>query len=304
MTMPNFLIIGAARSGTTSLYHYLNQHPQIYMSPVKEPSFFAFEGTKLAFREPWRRRAFRNTITNIEAYRALFQGVSDEVAIGEASPLYLVHPSAPERIRHYIPDVKLIAILRDPVERAYSACLMERLYGGEPLADLGQEIRRREAWIGENWQVKGYVDVGFYYTHLKRYFDIFDPSQIKVYIYEEDFRANPVSVLQEAFQFLGVHETFIPDLSIKYNISGISRNRVWHAFLIKLKLMKFVLRPFIPATLRQHIATRYVINLQRRGLVKPPPLEPDVRAELIQIYQEDILKLQDLIQRDLSGWLE
>jgi hypothetical protein len=302
MTMPNFLIIGAAKSGTTSLYHYLKQHPQIYMSPVKEPSFFAVEGTKLAFRGPWRRWTSRNTITDIEAYRALFQGVSDEVAIGEASPAYLVHPSAPERIRHYIPDVKLIAVLRDPVERAYSTYLTQRLYGGEPLADLGQEIRRREAWVGENWRVKGYVDVGFYYTHLKRYFDIFDPSQIKVYIYE-DFRANPVSVLQDAFRFLGVDETFIPDLSIRYNISGISRNRVWHAFLIKLNLMKLVLRPFIPATLRQHIATRYVINLQRRGLVKPPPLESDVRTELIQIYREDILKLQDLIRRDLSKWL-
>jgi hypothetical protein len=120
MTMPNFLIIGAAKSGTTSLHHYLKQHPQVYMSQIKEPSFFAFEGTKPAIPGPWKRWAAHNFITDIQAYRSLFQGVSDEVAIGEASTIYLVHPTAPQRIRHYVPDAKLIAILRDPAERAYS----------------------------------------------------------------------------------------------------------------------------------------------------------------------------------------
>jgi hypothetical protein len=303
MTMPNFLIIGAAKSGTTSLYHYLKQHPQIYMSAVKEPAFFAVDGTKFAFRGPWRRWASRNTITNIEAYCALFQEVRDEVAIGEASTAYLVHPRAPERIKHYIPEVKLIAILRDPVKRAYSDYLMRRLYGEPPAADLGQAIRRREACVRKNWGLgQRYVDVGFYYTHLKRYFDIFDPAQIKVHLYE-DFKTDPVSILQDIFRFLGVDETFIPDLSFEYNVGGIPKHEVWRAFLTRLNLIKPALKPIIPATLRQRIAN-HLSNLQRRGLVKPPPLEPDVRAELIQIYREDILKLQDLIRRDLSRWLE
>ena len=120
MTMPNFLIIGAMRAGTTSLYHYLKQHPQVYMSPVKEPRFFALEGEKPDPGRPTDERLMNHSITDIEAYRALFQAVSKETAIGEASPLYLYSPKAPERIRHYIPDAKLIAVLRDPVERAYS----------------------------------------------------------------------------------------------------------------------------------------------------------------------------------------
>lgn len=298
MTMPNFLIIGAVKSGTTSLYYYLKQHPQIYMSPTKEPSFFAFEESMPPFQGLSGRGASCDYITNIEAYRALFQEASDEIAIGEASPVYLVHPSAPERIRHHIPEVKLIAILRDPVESIYSAYLMQRLYGAESLADFGQAIRREDADIHKPWRLRQqYIDVGFYYTHLKRYFDIFDPSQIRVYLYE-DFKTNPMSVLKDIFRFLGVDATFIPDLSLKHNVGGIPKNKVWHAFF----LIRPVLRPFIPARLRQHLATNFS-HLQRQGLLKPPPPDSDVRAELIQIYREDILKLQDLIHRDLSRWL-
>lgn len=302
MTMPNFLVIGAAKSGTTSLYNYLKQHPQIYMSPMKEPAFFAFEGIA-TFRGPWKSWASRNTVTSIEAYRALFQGVSDEVAIGEASQTYLVHPNAPERIRHYVPDVKLIAILRDPVERAYSDYLMQLLHGGEAVADLGEAIRRREAGVHKSWGLgEQYVDVGFYYTHLKRYFDIFGRSQIRVYLYQ-DFQIDPGNILQDIFRFLDVEETFVPDLSTQYNVGGAPKNRVWLALLVKLNQIKPLVRSFIPATLRRHIVNPFT-NLQKQGLVKPPPLEPDVRMELIQLYREDIFKLQDLIQRDLSRWLK
>ena len=98
MTLPNFLIIGAAKSGTTSLYHYLRQHPEIYMSPVKEPHFFALEGKKADFSGPGNGMS-RHGITTIKAYRTLFQGVSNELAIGEASSSYLYDQEAPGRIR-------------------------------------------------------------------------------------------------------------------------------------------------------------------------------------------------------------
>ena len=101
MTMPNFLIIGAMKSGTTTLYDSLNAHPQIYMSRLKEPHFFSYDGTQ------------NFPITNLEDYQALFRGVSNETLIGEASTTYLFNSKAPERIRHYIPQAKLIAILRD-----------------------------------------------------------------------------------------------------------------------------------------------------------------------------------------------
>jgi hypothetical protein len=301
VTLPNFLIIGAAKSGTTSLYYYLKQHPQIYMSPVKEPSFFAFEGTKPEFYGPWKRWASHNAVTDIDSYRALFRGVADEMAIGEASPIYLVHPRAPERIKHYIPDAKLIGILRNPVDRAYSAHLMRVLYTGESL-DFLQVVRQRRGIRGPQWPKQPIIDVGFYYAHLKRYFDMFDRAQIRVYLHEA-LRTVPLSVLQDIARFLGVDDSFVPDLSVQHMAGGVPRSPLWGAVLIVLDRAKRMLRLFIPASLQQR-GVNYFNHLRRRGLAKAPRLEPAVRRELLQVYKEDILKLQDLIQCDLSAWLQ
>jgi len=121
MTIPNFLIIGAAKSGTTSLYHALKQHPKIFMSPVKEPNFFALEGGELNYPQGTvDPRYLAQCITTKEEYNQQFEGVSNEIAVGEASPIYLYHPQAPVRIKNCLPNVKIIVILRNPIERAYS----------------------------------------------------------------------------------------------------------------------------------------------------------------------------------------
>lgn len=300
MLMPNFLIIGAAKAGTTALYYYLKQHPQIYMSPVKETNFFALEGEKLDFRGPGDREAINSfSITDLESYLLQFQGVSNEIAIGEASPLYLYSPKAPERIKFYIPNAKLIAILRNPVERAYASFLHLIRDGREFFTDFAQALQEEKARIQNNWEhIWHYEQMGFYYTQLKRYYDIFRHSQIKVYLYE-DFKTRPVSVLQDIFRFLGVDDTFSPDMYIRPNVSGIPKNKVMHTFLTKPNPIKTILKPFFPARLRQRIVT----SLKNRNLVKPE-LSPEIRKQLLQVYREDIMKLQDLIQRDLSKWLE
>ncbi len=299
MTMPNFLVIGAVRSGTTSLYHYLAQHPQIYMCPVKEPSFFAFEGAPPASQGLGKRDTLLHCVTEIHTYRKLFQGVSDQVAIGEVSPTYLYHPAAPRRIRHYIPDAKLIAVLRHPVDNAYSAYLAARLYGLEPIEDLGQLVHKEETDRRHPWRLQQrYLDVGLYFTYLTRYFDLFDRAQIRVYIYD-DLSADPAGVLRDIFRFLRVDDTFVPDLSTQYNVGGVPRSKVWHLFF----RLQPILRPLLPPLLRRHLA-RYRDHLQGLGTVRQPPLDPQVRAEMNQLFREQILKLQDLIQRDLSDWLE
>ena len=136
MTMPNFLIIGAAKSATTSLYEYLNQHPDIFMSRNKEPRFFAL--VDHPNRDRWLGRdldddpVWKGSIVNIDDYRALFDEVDGQVAIGEASPLYLAWSShAAPAIQRHIPDAKLIACLRDPAERAFSHYCHNLLYGSE-----------------------------------------------------------------------------------------------------------------------------------------------------------------------------
>ena len=120
MIMPNFLIVGAAKAGTTALHEYLQQHPQIYMTPTKETNFLAFEGEVLNFHGPGDESLQDFSITDLKTYQAEFQQVTNELAIGEACPSYLYLPKAAKRIKQYIPDTRLIAILRNPVERAYA----------------------------------------------------------------------------------------------------------------------------------------------------------------------------------------
>jgi hypothetical protein len=305
MTMPNFLVIGAMKSGTTSLYHYLKQHPQIYVSPGKEVNFFALEGSQLDFngaegKERINRSIKREFATNIEEYRALFRGVSNETAVGEVSPLYLYSPEAPERITYYIPEAKLIAILRNPIERAYSAYLGITRDGREPLGEFSQALQAEKSRIRDNWEwIWHYKNVGFYHVQLKRYFDIFDRDQIKVYLYE-DLKADPLCMLQDLFRFIGVDDTFSPDISLRHNVSGVPKSGVLSGIVFGQNTVKSVIRPLLPEGLRQRI----VESLRTRTLVEAPPLAPEVRRELVEVYRDDILKLEGLIGRDLSGWLE
>lgn len=296
MIMPNFLIIGAAKSGTTALYHYLKQHPDIFMSPTKETEFFAFEGEQLDFRGPGDTP--RRSITQVEDYQAQFQAVSHQKAIGEASPLYLYSLKAPERIWHYTPSAKLITILRDPVERAYSQFLMFIRDGRETTLDFAIALQQEETRIAHHWAWGWhYTRLGFYHAQLKRYFDKFSPEQIKVYLYE-DLNDDPTRVLQDTFGFLGVDDRFKPNVTVKHNISGIPKNKLLHSFLKRPNLVKTLLKPLVPAQLNQQLKR----NLINQNLAKPQ-LSPEIRAQLISVFREDTLKLQDLIQRDLSAWL-
>ena len=305
MTMPNFLIIGAAKSGTTALYNYLGQHPRVYVTRKKEPKFFALEGKRLDFRGPGDLEANRFSVTGIEAYRALFRGVSNETAIGEASPLYLYSADAPTRIKRYVPTVKMIAVLRDPAERAYSQYLHLVRDGREPIDDFARALQAEESRIRDNWAFGWhYKRVGFYHDQLERYFDTFGRGQVKVYLYE-DLETDPVGMLKDVFRFLDIADDFVPDMSVRPNVAGIPRNRslhTLHALLVKPHPIKTALKPLFPEALRRRTVKRLLDGIRSRNLVKPP-FPAEVRRHLIETYREDILKLQALTQRDLSNWL-
>ena len=209
-------------------------------------------------------------------------------------------PQAPERIRHYIPDARLIAIIRDPVERAYSHFLSLVRQDLEPLTNFTQAMEAEEDRIRNNWSPRWlYKQRGFYYSQLKHYFDLFDRSQIRVYLHE-DFKTNSISVLQDIFRFLDVDDTFVPDTSQKHNATYTHRNKVLHRLLKEQNPLKSILKPLISSSLREGIKT----NLTTLNIGKRPQIQPKVREQFIQEYREDILKLQELIQRDLSAWLE
>ncbi len=301
MVLPNFLTIGAPKAGTSAIYYYLKQHPQIYMSPVKEPHFFALENHSLNFQGPGDKDRFRDAVTQLEEYEKLFANVSREVAIGEASTTYLSSETAPLRIKHYIPDVKLIAILRNPVDAAYASFLHLVRDGDEPLADFGLALEAEEKRVRQNWEgIWHYQRRGFYAEQLERYFQHFDRDRLKVYRYD-DFKANPNVVLRDIFEFLEVDPGFMPDMSAKYNVSAMPKNPLLNKMMVKPNPLKSAINMALPKTMRSAIATRLKHwNFQD----KKPPLSPELRDRLHQNYREDMLKLQDLIQQDLSEWLE
>lgn len=300
MTIPNFLIIGAAKSGTTSLYLYAKQHPRIYMSPIKEPKFFALEGETLDFRGPGdRQRMESGWITTFEEYSELFCSVTNETAIGEASSLYLYDVKAAARIERYLPQAKLIVILRDPAERAYSNFLHMVRLGHEPVTDFGKVLQEEQARISNRWMPSWhYTQRGFYHAQLRPFFDRFEQRQIKVYLYE-DLVADAGHVLQDLFEFLGVDASFAPDVSERHNRSGIPRNKTLHSFLTYSSPLKSVLKAVVPSGRLKRTAK----TIRNQNLVKSP-LPPEVRIQLINTYRHDITKLQDLIRRDLSKWLQ
>ena len=294
MTLPNFIVIGAAKCGTTSLVHYLAQHPQVFMSPEKEPRFFAPEFFTQYISGPIRKGTIRNEM-KIEEYEGLFEDITTEKAIGEASTEYIFFPETPKRIKKLIPDVKLIAILRNPSDRAFSAYCFQLRDGVEPLSFehslLSESKRSQEYWRPGCL----YQKAGFYFDQLSRYFDVFEPNQVRVYLYE-DLDKRPIKTLRDIFDFLDIDQNFIPDLSRK-NVSALPKNFVLNRLLSNQSPL-ISLNPYLPKQLLELL--RYIKEKNRKP---KPKLSRELKEELIGICKDDILKLQTLIKRDLSHWM-
>jgi hypothetical protein len=297
MTMPNFIGIGAAKGGTTALHRYLRQHPQIFMSPRKELRFFPFENCPPDYRGPGDDADAASMTVRLEDYRDQFEGSDEYRARGEISPLYMYLPQSAERIRHHIPDAKLIAILRHPAERAFSHYLMLKRDGMETLgfeeALAAEDQRVADLW-GHRWH---YLRRGFYAAQLKPYFALFEREQLKVYLYE-DYVSNPVGLMQDIFRFLGVEDSFVPDMSVRHNESKLARSRSLQVFLTEPRAAKNLLKTLVPARWSRHIGDR----LRRQNLTRPV-LAPETRRRLTEVYCEDIKELQEMLGRDLSHWL-
>ena len=299
MGMPTFIIIGAPRAGTTSIYYYLKQHPEIFMSPTKETNLFEYKAngkTQIACH----KREKRYPIRNLESYQALFQGVSTEKAVGEASPGYLAHPQTPAQIHRYLPNIKLIGILRNPAERAYSSYLhhfrrnMESGSFSQAIRDEDQGVRE-----GQGYRERKYISTGFYFKHLSRYLEFFDRSQMGIYLFE-DLKNNDEGLMQKIFRHLVVDDRFIPDMSVRYNVSGIPKNNMLNS-LLSPGHTTAMLKRILPDVILKPVY-RYFMNTKNRNLDRPV-LSPEMRQELIGKYRSDILRLEPLIERDLSMWL-
>jgi hypothetical protein len=298
--LPDFLIIGAPKAGTTSLYRYLKTHPQIFMTPVKEPRYMAFPDRKPTFRGTAGRRFNSEVVWRFDDYCKLFAGRRDERVAGEASATYLWSEHAPATIRRIVPAAKLIAILRDPVTRAHSHFCHNRRLGREPFADFRDALDAESERSAHGWNPNiRYRDRGRYGEQMARYLAVFPREQLLV-VLQEDLHARPAEVLARLCRFLDVDDTVDFDTTERHNVTeGIPR-RIWLGRLFAAESsVKNAARRVIPESVRSALFERfYHTNLEPR-----PPLDPDIRRMLRAEFRADILMLEDLIGRDLAAWL-
>jgi hypothetical protein len=295
--LPNFLLIGAEKSGTTSVHNYLRAHPDVFMSPVKEPLFFAFEGQTLDFKGP---TAYINShaITSLERYQALFEGAERFRAIGESSATYLYYDQSPERAARYVPNAKLIVILRNPADRAYSNFMQAVRIGAEPL-EFGAALNAEPKRILARWSPFFYYkSKGWYDEQLSRWMTYFPPEQFLFFLYE-DLHARPIDVMRRIYEFIGVNPNFRPDVEVRYNLSGKPFSPRFHEFIKGNSPVHALARTVMPSKLRARLKSDIIRwNLARPGMA------PQLRARLIADYTPDIARLGPKIGRDLSAWLE
>lgn len=285
--LPNFIIIGAHKAGTSSLHEYLKHHPHVFMpTRLKEPRFFAFDETNPALTAK-SHDVF--PVRTMESYRSLFSSVKDEIAIGEASPEYLNSSIAAHKIHNTIPHAKIVVSLRNPVDRAYSQYLMEHR-NGRVGGSFKEAFYKR---LNKNSYSRQSV---LYYDNLKRYVDLFGINHVKVILFD-DLKSNSSHVIKDLYQFLHVDDSFSPDLSHKHNKGGVPKNRLMHKVLSNRHIRRR-LKPLFPSSLR-----KIGRKIKDMNLESAPKLTPDVREELLDVFRDDVLRLQDLIKRDLSIWL-
>jgi hypothetical protein len=286
--LPNFLVVGAEKAGTTWLYERLRRHPDIYMPLTKEIHFFSDRNSNLEHHDHFTRHG-------LTWYKHFFQDHEGESAVGEVTPMYLCDEKAPERIRELLPDVRIIACLRHPVDRAYSHYWMAR---GKNHTDLSFEevVRRREP---------RFIERGRYGEQLARYYDLFEPNQILVLIHEEVFSA-PSQYLNKVCSFLEVDNTFFQDqewISARENSSATLRSTLGGRLIGKTaKWMRYrpVFRDILDGIKRTGLAEQLKrLNRKKRSY---PPMRTDLRHELSGYFEPQIRQTEKLIGRKITVW--
>lgn len=268
--LPGFIVIGAAKAATTWIAHQLRARNDVYM-PGPEPHFFSREFHR---GEGW--------------YRDLFAGARDRQYVGEKSADYLAHEKAPQRLAAMLPHVRLVAQLRNPVERAYSDyCMLFRR--GQICGDIARQLDRTTT------DAPRFLDDGLYARHLRRYLDHFPAEQLTIVLHE-DIKARPADMLDQICNAIGIPASSSPaPLGIRVNDG--------QAPLVPLAVRK------LPPPFKSLVAPlrgNRLFEAARRLIARPisyPPLTQDIRSRLEDFYHEDMVQLAQLVRRDLSGWM-
>jgi hypothetical protein len=302
---PNFFIVGAAKAGTTSLYHYLRQHPDVFMPDDKEPWHFC----NLSEPAPYSSTRYSDP----GAYLALFADAGGRKAVGEASVSYLSSPGAAERIYARYPDARIIIVLRNPADRVYSWYNFLCQYGVEPglsleraLADEDRRVavaaERRDTWFVDECVL--YFQYGLIASKIEAFTSRFPKEHIHVALFD-DLKARPAETTRAVFEFLDVDPAFTPEsfkvqnptwfpLSVSLQHQFASRSRL-HPFLPSRGPIRFVDRRVIPSVCWVNAVL---------GQVRKQVFNPSTRRELLNRYRDDIGRTEQLIGRSLQMWLK
>lgn len=292
--LPTFVIGGARKAGTTSLWSYLRTHPDIGMAIVKEPQFFTRQQGRVDSGNDFGPPRSGTFDRGWETYAEIFRGTEDRAARGEASTMYLDAPDSAELIRATMPDMKLIFCLRNPVDRIYSHYWFERQ--AERLPEFSEMARARHRRF--DW----YVHQSHYSQHLERYFDHFDRSRIHLVV-AEDLYASTRPTVEEACVFVGVDPHLLPEDELEPKNEGATSRSVGVQRLLtqhKREWTRYVprfLRPFARS------AISWLVEKNRRPF-NYPPMDPDVRAALLDEFENEVDGMEKILQRDLSLWRE
>ncbi len=302
---PDFLIVGAAKSGTTSLANYLAEHPDIYVPAVKELHFFAFAYNCPDYSTP---HTLGNVlVTELSEYLEYFKDASKKERLGEASVTYLysgLYNRTIENLKKYHPGwkkVKIIIILREPVERAFSQYItrlnqLEKL----PFEEAIQEWETRKK---KNWSIAyDYKGFSLYHDAVMGYINNFD--SVRIYLYE-DMKDRSEWLIKDIYDFLEVDSSFVPgSIGKRYNVSYAIKSR-FHYNLYNLYCKAIKYNPVKPVMKLFPEPGKEKIHLWIKSrFFKKPRLDSSTKERVRKFFKEDIIKLQDLINRDLSHWLK
>jgi hypothetical protein len=290
--LPNLIIPGAAKSGTTTIHHYLAQHPRVYLPHVKEPHFFSNDRV-------WER--------GVEYYvHTHFERSAGFAVRAEATPHYLFYEKAAQRIAQVLPasHQRFVIVLRDPVARAYSLYWNMVHEGHETLSfeeALAHEngragTREIEQIGGIRWQ---YFESGRYANQLECWFRYFDRSRF-LFVLSEDLQSDPLATMSRVFGFVGLPALDSLDTVAK-NVAALPRSRALQHFLRRPNRARRVLGALVPERWKRNFAER-ILRANRRPF-DYPPMHAETERTLRERFAADVEHLQSLIERDLSAWL-
>lgn len=293
---PNLFIVGAGKAGTFAMYHYLNQHPEVFMSPVKEPNYF---GSDLLYRQ---RRI------TLDEYLAMFDGAKGKKAIGEASVRYLMSRTAPAEIADFSDDPRIVIMLRDPIDVLYSRhsqnvkCAVEDILDFKEAMDAEHE-RRLGKRIPNGTEVINdlfYSDWIRFGEQCERYISQFGRNRVSLIFYE-DFSQDPIQCFHQLCKDLCIGSNFIPPPDRINENKKIRNHFINRAARGKIKTITTLSRIVIPnAKLRQTVKNK--INSLNSSSAKRPPLDSDFESELRARLSLEIDHLSQIVERDLSHW--